>query len=32
MGLAARGTQFVSAYGVTTSTDRANILVSILTS
>jgi hypothetical protein len=30
MGLAARGGQFVAAYGVTTATDRANILVSIL--
>jgi hypothetical protein len=32
MGLAARGTQFVSAYGVTTPTDRADILVSVLNS
>ena len=30
MGLAARGTQFVAAYGVTTASDRANILVSVL--
>jgi hypothetical protein len=30
MGLAARGPQFVSAYGVTTASDRANILVSLL--
>jgi hypothetical protein len=32
MGLAARGTQFVAAYAVTTATDRANILVSVLNS
>jgi hypothetical protein len=31
MGLAARGNEFVAAYGVTTATDRANILVSVLT-
>jgi hypothetical protein len=30
MGLAARGGQFVAAYGVTTPTDQANILVSVL--
>jgi hypothetical protein len=30
MGLATRGTQFVAAYGVTTATDRANVLVSVL--
>jgi hypothetical protein len=30
MGLAARGAQFVSAYAVTTATDRANITVSLL--